>query len=623
MLIIQYVLHKYKIGDMKKKKLFLALILSFLVFLANSGAECIAIEDVSTPISKEQLKKLEKQTQKEDDNTYPEEINKNILTPNISPGFMNDTEKTRQYYTQLEGSHRTEIEKNIEEPLIEEDNIRLPARIQSDAVETKVDKVIFSNSEIFTELELYKFKTLVEGQSVTAEDINNFVALINEQYAKRHILTARATLESLDSGVLKIELMEARIGQIHVDGNKYNRKWFLKKQISSKPSDILNLQVLEEDLRNFNAEARSITLSAKLKPGEEYGTTDVILKADEKFPYHFSASWDSFGRETTGLLRGGLMMSADTLFGFQDRLTGAINMARASFNPFVDYNVPINRKGTRFGGSYMFGKSKVISGDYKNFDLNANTHVFSTYLSHPLISNQRGELKLNTSANIKLSTADISGFQYTNYKDYNLAVGLGGRYNFKKSVLFGSIYSTNGIIRDDIRANTSYFTKVNADGYYIHYLPKGIIATIRGGGQYSPYDIPFVEQYQIGGISSVRGYSESLLLGGNSYFISLEMLFPIPFLPEEIKVPFSKDNEARYRLRDSVKLALFMDNGAVVPNHGKTGTANFLSSVGAGIRIAVSKFLTARVYLGIPLMNAGVYDQSSARIHFDLIASPF
>lgn len=416
--------------------------------------------------------------------------------------------------------------------------------------------------------------------------------------------------------------MEARIGKIYVEGNKFNRKWFLKKQISSKPSDILNLQLLENDLKNFNKDARSIKLSAKLQPGEDYGTTDVILKADESFPYHFSASWDSFGRETTGLLRGGLMLSTDSLFGFQDRLTGAINMARSSFTPFVDYNVPINRKGTRFGGSYMYGKSKVTSGDYKDFDLNANTHVFSTYLSHPLIDNQKAQLKLNTSANIKLSTADISGYQYTNYKDYNLAVGLGGRYNFNRSVLFGSVYSTNGIIHDDIRSFSQYFTKINADGYYIHYLPKGIIATVKASGQYSPYDVPFIEQFQIGGISSVRGYAESLLLGGNSYFISMEMLFPIPFLPEEIRVPFSK-NEATFRLKDSIKLALFMDNGAVIPNHGKTGTTNFLSSVGAGIRVAVSKFLTARVYVGVPLMNAGVYDQASARIHFDLIASPF
>lgn len=119
----------------------------------------------------------------------------------------------------------------------------------------------------------------------------------------------------------------------------------------------------------------------------------------------------------------------------------------------------------------------------------------------------------------------------------------------------------------------------------------------------------------------MRGYSESLLLGASSYFVSMEMLFPIPFLPEEIKVPFKK--EQTFRLRDSVKVAAFFDNGAVFPHEGQTGTTNFLSSVGAGIRVAISKFVTARLYVGIPLMNCGVYDQANARVHFDLITSPF
>ncbi len=614
---------KNLVKNMKKKFLLSAIFLFLLCFGFDLG--CFAIEDADvnlTPKQLKELKKLEKRAKKESNHTYTEEINKNILTPNISPGFLNDTEKTRQYYNQFESAHRTQLQEALEEPIVEDEKLKLPARIQNDAIEIWVEKVIFSDSEIFSELELYNLKNIAERQLLTAEDINNYVALINAQYAKKNIFTARAILESFENGILKIELMEARIGKVYVEGNKFNRKWFLKKQISSKPSDILNLQLLENDLKNFNKDARSIKLSAKLRPGEEYGTTDVILKAEESFPYHFSASWDSFGRETTGLLRGGLMLSTDSLFGFQDRLTGAINMAHSSFTPFVDYNVPINRKGTRLGGSYMYGKSKVMGGDYKDFDLNANTHVFSTYLSHPLIDTQKTQLKINTSANIKLSTADISGFQYTNYKDYNLAFGLGGRFNFNKSVLFGSVYSTNGIIRDDIRSFSQYFTKINADGYYIHYLPKGIIATVRAGGQYSPQDIPFIEQFQIGGISSVRGYSESLLLGGNSYFVSMEMLFPIPFLPEEIKIPFNK-KDGIFRLKDSIKLALFMDNGAIIPNHGKTGTTNFLSSVGAGIRLAISKFLTARIYIGVPLMNAGVYNQAGARAHFDLIASPF
>ena len=113
-----------------------------------------------------------------------------------------------------------------------------------------------------------------------------------------------------------------------------------------------------------------------------------------------------------------------------------------------------------------------------------------------------------------------------------------------------------------------------------------------------------------------------MLLAPSSYFTSLEVLFPIPFLPETINIPFRKDG-AKFRLRDSIKFATFFDHGAVFPHEGKVGTTNFLMSAGAGIRMALSKFVTARVYIGIPLMNTHFYQQANARLHFDLIVSPF
>ena len=58
------------------------------------------------------------------------------------------------------------------------------------------------------------------------------------------------------------------------------------------------------------------------------------------------------------------------------------------------------------------------------------------------------------------------------------------------------------------------------------------------------------------------------------------MLFPIPFLPEEVKIPFEKD--ATFRLKDSITLAVFFDNGAIFPNGQRVQSTSFLSSTGAG-----------------------------------------
>ena len=552
------------------------------------------------------------------------EVNQQLLTPNEAVDEMSDINRARRYYQAREsrGNAQTEEEKEASADTTEEE-IKLPPRTNKYAPSVHIYRVDISDSEVFSSAEVNKFKSLIEKKDVTIEDINNLVKLINAQYLKKGFITARAFItEGKLEGVLKIELMEAHIGKLAIDGNKYNREWYLRSQFSHKDGDLFSLQDLQNELKTFNKNARSIKMRAQLKPGEEYGTTDVTLKAEETMPYHLSASFDNFGRDTTGEHRGGLVASTDSLIGFQDRLSVAFNVAKSSFNPYIDYNVPVNRYGTRAGVSYMFGKSKVTSGEYKDFDLNAKTNTYSGYISHPLIDTTKGKLNVNTSLNYKTSTSKISGFKYSDFRDTNVAIGLGGNYNFEKSVFYGSLYSTNGVIKDQIRHESTHFTKFNADAYYIHYLPWGIIGTVKAGGQYSPDNISYVEQYQIGGISSVRGYSESLLMAPSAYYTSLEMLFPIPFLPETINIPFSKNNDT-FRLRDSVKFAAFLDHGGIFYHEGKAHRENFLLSDGVGLRIAINKYLSARFYVGFPLMNKGTYHEDDTSFHFDLIAVPF
>ena len=561
--------------------------------------------------------------QKDDENNAAQ-INQQLLAPNEAVDAMTDMERARRYYQARESIGSAQNEKEAEAAKTDDEaEIKLPPRKHKYALSAHIYRVDISQSEVFSASEIEKFKSLMEGKDVTAEDVNNFVQLINAQYLKKGVITARAFVaEGKLEGVLKIELMEAHIGKLDIEGNKYNKSWYLRSQISRQDKDLFNLKDLQQDLKTFNRNARGIKMRAELKPGEEYGTTDVSLKAEETSPYHLSASFDNFGRDSTGEHRGGVVASTDSLIGFQDRLSVAANIARSSFNPYIDYNVPVNRYGTRAGVSYMYGRSKVTSGEYKDFDLYAKTHTVSGYVTHPLIDTAKGKLNLNTSFNMKDSQSKISGFKYSNFRDYNLAVGVGGNYNFEQSVFYGSSYLTNGVIKNKILREHERFTKLNADGYYIHYLPWGIIGTLKAGGQYSPDNISYVEQYQIGGISSVRGYSESLLMAPSAYYTSLEMLFPIPFLPETINVPFTKSGDT-FRLRDSVKFAAFVDHGGIFPHEGKPHRMNYLFSDGFGVRVAFNKYVAARFYVGFPMMNKGIYHESDKSFHFDIVAVPF
>lgn len=566
---------------------------------------------------------------KNENKTKPEleqvELNKNLLLPNMSPGaYSTDLDRTRDYYNNLrEFSPNNTPKDEGNDVIVPNEELKLPNRSQKDAPVIFVKNVTISQSKVFSNEELDKFKALVENKSLTAEDLNNLVYLIDVQYRKKNFITAKAYIptSTLKGGTLHIELLEAKIGKIIVENNKYNRTFFLKSALTQREGDVLNVEKLQGDLRRFNSISSGIKLTAKLKPGKTYGTTDIVLNADESFPIHLTPSLDNFGRSETGLERMGFALSTDSVFGVQDRLTSSMSMSRGSFNPFLDYNIPINNKGTRIGASYMHGNTNIIDGDYKNFNINSKIDTYSMYITHPLIEKEKFSLSAIVSANYKNATSTINNYEYTNLHDKSISAGLNGKYYVKDGLIYISNMITNGYVDNSATGTNDYFTKYNGNLFYVRYFKNGIILTARAGLQAMPQDIPFIEQFQLGGISTVRGYSESLLLGQSAYYASLETLFPILVLPEQVTIPTSKETKKTFKVRDNIKFATFFDNGGVFKHDQQVTNENYLSSVGCGFRIALSKYLTARMYWGFALRT--VQGEPSSRFHFDLISTPF
>jgi hemolysin activation/secretion protein len=118
-----------------------------------------------------------------------------------------------------------------------------------------------------------------------------------------------------------------------------------------------------------------------------------------------------------------------------------------------------------------------------------------------------------------------------------------------------------------------------------------------------------MEQFQIGGMATVRGYSEGLKIGDDGYFVSLEMHTPMP----QWKI-FGQ------ALHEMVQGVLFVDHGGAFPYKGNDESidhTDYLTSVGGGMLFQFSQYLGGRVYLGVPL-GERENDQDSLRLHFFL-----
>jgi hemolysin activation/secretion protein len=145
-------------------------------------------------------------------------------------------------------------------------------------------------------------------------------------------------------------------------------------------------------------------------------------------------------------------------------------------------------------------------------------------------------------------------------------------------------------------------------------LPKSNYLILRSYAQYSPTDLPPVEQFQLGGAYSVRGYNEGLMIGDRGYQFSVEHRWPVPGL-----------RRINPWLGDHVQGATFFDYGRTW-NDSKNTRVNpnqrgitSLASAGLGVRARLTQYMQGFVDFGVGMLDRSdleINAQPTARIHF-------
>ena len=510
--------------------------------------------------------------------------------------------------------------------------------IQQATVEEMNTKGVYVNSievapsEILTKDEINKLVQPLVGRNVFIDDIQKVIDNINNLYAEKGFVTARAFLpeQTVENGHIYIALTESKIGSITVQQNKWTKDGYITRRLPEKEGQLFDIVELEKDVLDFNRYNEGVKLSANLKAGEKPGTTDIEVVADETFPFHVMGIMDNAGRYNTGSIRGGAMLYADSLFGHRDRMSLGSYFSKGAQSPFADYNFPVNKKDGRVGFTYSSTFAKVKYGPYANiFDLRSAGSQYSLYYSQPIVRKPGFELKTYTAANYKRARTDIGLKQFPDTDlpaSIDNVTSLEAALQMRKDTKYGIWYLNQDayyaipIFNSD--RDNNYF-KYSGSLVRLHDFSHGFIGQLRGNYQIVPGDkrIPYLDQMQTGGLATVRGYSEGLMIGKNGYFVSGELMFPI--MPREITSPRSGEKIpfiGRY-----VKGAVFADTAGIFPaaREDALGGSYFAASLGMGLRVQLPGDLSARLYWGYPLIrNFNEPYSKMGRFHFELTLAP-
>ncbi len=486
-----------------------------------------------------------------------------------------------------------------------------------------VTSVEVAPSEILSSSEINEIAGRLVGKEVYMEDLQSVIDDLNKLYENKGYITARAFLpeQTVSEGKIYIGLMESRVGQITVENNRHTTDNFILNRMPQKAGEIFDVVELEKDVLDFNRYHEGVNLTANLKAGTKPGTTDIELEAHETFPWHIAGVMDNAGRYTTGRLRGGVMLYNDSLFHQRDRMSVGTYLSGHAQSPFFDYNIPVNKGDGRIGFMYSSTFAKIGYGALKDLDLKSKSYMYSLYFQQPIVRKPGLELKGLAALNYKRSRTTLFDNLIELDRDQVTSADIG--FQLRKDTKYGIWYLNQDFYYAfPIFDKESDYFKYSGSIVRLHDFSHGVIGQIRSNYQIIPGNkhIPYLDQFQTGGLATVRGYNEGIMIGKNGYFLSGELMFPL--LPREIT---GRDGEKRAFVGKYIKGAIFTDHAGIFPAAKEDiyDGSYFVSSVGLGLRVQLPADLSARLYWGFPLINnRWETDRKYGRFHFELTLSP-
>ena len=465
----------------------------------------------------------------------------------------------------------------------------------------ELKKIVTDPSAVLTDAELDTIIKPYEGKQVQLNDIYAIVDKINALYNEKGYVTCRAFLppQTITDGTVKLLLVEGRTGTATVSGNKYTKAKYITNRLHLAKGEIANIKQLNKDLLLFNA-TNSTQLRIMMKAGAEPGTTDYEITAYEPKRDTWTIFEDNAGSDTSGQYRTGLFFNTKSLSGNCDALSLGTVFSEGTKAANAMYSRSLGRSGTKMNLMYSANSTKVVKGDYED-KIKGHASSYAIGFVQPLLVNETTRTELSLDYNRQDSKTDwLEGFRGNmvddSVQDFTLGFAMtnyGASHVFYQKHSYVRGYSESTPELFDRRTQNFGFYKFNA--MYQKLYQAGQMWNLRADAQWSGSDdMVSSRQFYMGGMYSVRGYTESLLGGDGGLSMGLEY-----------SVPVTKGLEAY----------LFLDGGRV------WGSSAFgdrsLAGTGFGLKGSLGAHAYLNVGLGFPLIRTvNEVEQSRARVHF-------
>jgi hemolysin activation/secretion protein len=471
-----------------------------------------------------------------------------------------------------------------------------------------------------------------EHRMVSGGELQSLRVELTRLYVDKGFVNSGVLLPDQRSkdGVIVYQAVEGALNRVEIAGPTKLSSSYITGRIRSYVNEPFNMSDLQYALRYLQEDPNVQRLDARLSPGDALGQSILHLNVEDQPRFSAGVSGDNNHSASIGEWEGTATFGARDLTGHGEEWRGSVVRAAGDTEGSGTFSIPLNAHNASFQAYFSYAKSGIIEQPFEPLNIDEKTRAYGLEFTTPLYDRLNNRFSLFFGAESDHSYTTLLGqpFSFSPGAQNgvsDVAVLLGGI----DWVLRGSSSVTDLRLtyRRGINAlgatvnqasNNQYFNPnpTGADALFgLEQLQFIFIQRLNGfsalsmlndraqfiaraTGQITQDPLLLLEKFTIGGVDTVRGLPENLLVRDNGTAATIELQLPVPGYKTQ---PSPND----------LVMAVFVDYGrswdkvntaAGNPNLNTTD-ALYVASAGLGLLWNPLRGLNAQVYWGRSIAN--------------------
>lgn len=478
-----------------------------------------------------------------------------------------------------------------------------------------------------TLLEPPAVQAAVAGFAGTNRDfsyVERAMAALEKAYRKRGFSLVKVILpeQELQGGVVHLRVIEARLGQARVTGNRFHSEANIRHSLPAvTPDTIPDTRAISANLSMAN-ENPSKKIELELQSAAQPGVIDAVESVTDEKTWSVGGMLDNSGYESSGRTHVTAQYQNFDILGLDHTFSAEYTTSTEEPSKLhvygAGYHIPLYRYGDSldFFGTYSTINSGTVSVGLLDLQVSGAGAVFGTRFNHnfPRFGHYDSQLVLGLDRKEFRNDIDFAGQQLgsdVTVDPISLSyvgqwAAAAGHVNFYltavRNIPGGSQGADSNFTGARSGASSSYGLLRYGVGLTRPLLREWLLRLTFNGQATHAALVPG-EQLGAGGATSVRGLQERALQGDQGFTVNAEVHSP---------------NLCAFRSGAARCNALaFFDDGHLWRNDSLPGetTRQSVNSAGVGVRFAYGRYLSVQMDYGRVVSASDPNQKGDQRLH--------